>query len=239
MTSSSLDFWSFSLRRMFDYPDSSQVNRVVPKARIYASLRPTTRMRDRLTQQVQEIRWAAKLAPETIRIVATKQVPEIQVFRLLLKGDELHLDVLDYLDKAIPQPLIFELRRSDGQQAYSAAFKRPSEAELVKWVLGARFTTDFSTPPQEGDLSPLPASLDLERLYAAHFAKMLPLASRAGESLESWIERCQEHRMLERKVSQLTSKVNNEKQFNRRVELNRDLNTLKSELELLCKKTPS
>jgi len=81
---------------------------------------------------------------------------------------------------------------------------------------------------------PLPAALDLSRLYTALLAHLLPLNLRRAEALPSLIERCDKHQTLRRKIAQLTTKVNREKQFNRQVGLNQELNTLKAELDALA-----
>lgn len=218
---------------MFDFPPGTLVNRAVPKSKILDKARPTTRLKDLLTRQVQQILWHAKLAPETIRIPATPQVPEIQIFHLQLKGTELHPDLLQLLDKTIPQPSLFIIETSERQIAHSAAHKRPSEADSSQWVVGARFTSDFA-PAKKSARLPLPAALDLSHLYTALLAPLLPLAPRRAETLQALIERCDHHQSLQRRIVQLTAKVNGEKQFNRRVVLNQDLTTLKAELDALA-----
>lgn len=215
---------------MFDFPPSTLVNRPIPKSKILERARPTTRLKELLTQQIQQILWYAKLAPETIRIHATLHVPEIQIFHLQLKGTELHPDLLQLLDKTIPQPIIFSIQTSERQIAHSAAHKRPSEADSSQWVVGSRFTSDF-IPAEKLTRLPLPTALDLSRLYTALLAPLLPLAPRRAESLPDLIERCGAHQSLQRRIALLTAKVNREKQFNRRVTLNQELNTLKAELD--------
>jgi hypothetical protein len=216
---------------MFDFPLSTLVNRVVPKRRILEHARPTTRLRNLLTQQVQQLRWHAKLSPETIRIPATPDVPEIQIFHLALKGLEIHPDLLALLDRAIPQPMLWAIETADHKLAHSAAYKRPSEADASQWVVGARFTSDFVSPP--ASFPQLPVALDLARLYRAILRPLLPLAARSAEALPALIDRCDQYQLHQRRLTQLTAKVNREKQFNRRVELNQELNALKAELASL------
>jgi hypothetical protein len=217
---------------MYDFPPSTIVNRPIPKSKILERARPTTRMKELLTHQIQQILWHAKLAPETIRIPATPQVPEIQIFHLQLKGKELHPDLLQLLDKTIPQPIIFTIETSDRKFAHSAAHKRPSEADASQWVVGSRFTSDF-IPAAKLIRLPLPTALDLSRLYTALLAPLLPLTPRRAESLSDLIDRCGAHQSLQRRTALLTAKVNREKQFNRRVALNQELNTLKAELDAI------
>ena len=216
---------------MFSFPPATLVNRVIPKTKILENARPTARLKALLTREIRQIRWHAKLSPESIKLSATDQVPEIQIFLLQLKGASIHPDLLQLLDLAIPQPIIFELVNSEGLIAHSAAHKRPSEAESAQWVTGPRFTTLFKKPPST--LPALPTALDLGKLYAALLQPLLPLSARPCEALPALIDRCQQYQTLQRKLSQLTAKVNREKQFNRRVSLNQELNQLKSELAAL------
>ncbi len=216
---------------MFDFPPSTLVNRVIPKTRILENARPSTRLKGLLTQQIQQIRWHAKLSPETIRIPATPLVPEIQVFHLALKGSEVHPDLLALLDKTIPQPMLWVIETTDHNLAHSAAYKRPSEADASQWVIGARFTSGFTSPPSSHPQ--IPVALDLSRLYRAILQPLLPLTARDAEALPTLIERCDHYRSHRRKITQLTAKVNREKQFNRRVELNQQLNNLKQNIATL------
>jgi hypothetical protein len=73
----------------------------------------------------------------------------------------------------------------------------------------------------------------LGRLYTALLEPLLPLEARQGETLANWIERCSHHNALQKRVAQLTSKVRREKQFNRRVGYNQELNLAKEELNSL------
>ena len=216
---------------MFDFPPTTLVNRVIPKTRILENARPSTRLKDLLTQQIQQIRWHAKLSPETIKISATPQVPEIQIFHLALKGSEIHPDLLALLDKTIPQPILWAIETADHKLAHSAAYKRPNDADTSQWVVGARFTSDFTSPPTS--FPQLPVALDLSRLYRALLQPLLPVAARDTEALPAFIDRCDQYQSHQLKLTQLSAKVNREKQFNRRVELNHKLNQLKSQLSSL------
>ncbi len=215
---------------MFEFPPSTIVNRVIPKTRIVENSRPATRLKDLLTQQIQQIRWHAKLSPETIHIPATAQVPEIQIFHITLKEGEIHPALLDRIDNTIPQPIIHQLENIDGHTALSAAHKRPSGADHGRWVTGERFTTGFTalSPP-----APLPAAIDLGQLYTALIAAILPLARRPGESIADLTQRCHQHCQLQRQISQLQSKIRREKQFNRKVALNQELQQQQRQLTRL------
>ena len=59
---------------------------------------------------------------------------------------------------------------------------------------------------------------------------LIPLTARDAEALPALVDRFDRYQSHQRKITQLATKVNCEKQFNRRVELNQQLNALKAEL---------
>ncbi|WP_210386894.1 DUF4391 domain-containing protein [Ectothiorhodospira sp. PHS-1] len=231
---------------MFDYPARAAVGRAVPKTRIYAAGQPGRRVRDKIAQQVARIDWQYKLAPETLNLKASRAVPEIQVFTLPLKPggvtEELPDDILRCIDRAIGFPLIFELTasRADGaardQVRVAATYKRPNEAEAGKWVMGEYFATDWL--PADASRAPLPVALDLARLYEQMLRQLIPLPAREGESIEALADRQRQLAIKQRECRRLETRLHREKQFNRKIELNRQLRKLKAELDTLSKPTP-
>lgn len=231
---------------MFDYPVRATVGRVVPKTRIYAAGQPGRRVRDKIAQQVARIVWQYKLAPETLNLKASRAVPEIQVFTVKLKPssmtEELPDDILRCIDRAISFPLIFELTANseDGaardQVRVAATYKRPSDAEAGKWVIGDYFATDWL--PNDTPRAPLPVALDLPWLYEQMLRQLIPLPAREGESIEALAARQHQLAIKQRECRRLESRLHREKQFNRKIELNRQLRELTAELGTLLESTP-
>ncbi|HBP80667.1 MAG TPA: DUF4391 domain-containing protein, partial [Halomonas sp.] len=132
---------------LYAWPKQAAFGRVVPKSKIYEHATASAALRERFVQQVEQINWAYKLAPETVNLPATPAVAEIQVFRISLKGASLDHEVLKAIDRAIPFPLIFELVQS-GRVKLVAAYKRPAQnpgstADISHWVLSSYFETDW------------------------------------------------------------------------------------------------
>lgn len=226
---------------LIDYPERARVGRLVPKNRIMVSATPGRRMRDQLTAQVARITWQYKLAPETLNLKGSKAVPEIQIFRVALKpagvSGDLPVEVLKCIDRAIGFPMIFELisSREDGAPRdairVAATYKRPSEANASKWVIDDYFATDWL--PADTPRAPLPVALDLPRLYEQLLRELLPIQARPGESMPALMERHGRITAKQRECRRLEASIQREKQFNRKVELNRQLRTLKAELNVL------
>lgn len=217
---------------LFDYPQSAAFGRVVPKSKIYEYARPPASLKKLFVRQIEQIVWQYKLAPETLKLPATPAVSEIQVFRISLKEDAVKPEVLRCIDMAIACPLIFELF-FENRCKVKAAFKRPNESDPSKRVVSDYIESDWL--PQDAPRSPLPLVLDLGMLYEQLLAPMIPYAARAGERLGQRLERVSLIRAKQREVDRCESRLQKEKQFNRKVEINGELRILKKELNDLSR----
>jgi hypothetical protein len=215
---------------MFAYPKQAEFNRIVPKNKIYAHAKVSKRVKNLFAVQVAEIRWRYKLSPETINLPARDGITEIQVFEIVLRTPELDEAVLQAIDSAIPFPLLFQLTHSD-QVRFAASYKRPNEADSSKWVIEGSFQTEPQALPAER--TPLPVALDLASLYEQIVRRHIPLPPRKGESLAHHIARYQSIEKRKRERKQLEARLDREKQFNRKVELNAQVRALRSELSSL------
>ncbi|MCG6577108.1 DUF4391 domain-containing protein [Pseudomonas sp. AF32] len=211
-----------------NYPKQATFGRVLPKNKIYEHSGANTRLKDLFVEQVEQIIWQYKLAPETINLPAKPGVPEVQVFHILLKTPELSVDVLKCIDGAVQFPVLFELEH-DGRIKVIAAHKRLSEADACKWVVSDYFSTTWM--PANSERSDMPVVLDLAGLYETLLQRLIPLAPRAEESLTALVERLEGVRTKQREIERIRAKLAKEKQFNRKVEINTTLRQMKNELE--------
>ncbi|MCP1314234.1 MULTISPECIES: DUF4391 domain-containing protein [unclassified Halomonas] len=213
---------------LYQYPAKTVLSRVVAKQRILAHVRASNRLRERLRDEVGQINWHAKLAHNTLNLPGTFDVPELQVFVITLKGEDLHRDVLRAIDRAIPFPILFELHGVRGIRV-TAAYKRPSQADVSKWVLHDHYASSdwlsADTPRQ-----PLPTSIDLKQLYQQLLRNLLPAPARQGEAQPDQLERLRAMEFLKKDADKLEKRMRNEKQFNRKVEINAELRSIREKI---------
>lgn len=215
---------------LINYPKQATFGRVLPKNKIYEHSGANTRLKDLFVEQVEQIVWQYKLAPETINLPLKPGVPEIQVFRIVLKTAVLSVDVLKCIDGAVQFPIIFELEY-EGKIKIIAAYKRPSEADATKWVVSDYFSTAWM--PANSPRVDMPVVLDLAVLYESLLQRLIPLAPRDQESFSALVERLEGVRAKQREIEKVRAKLAKEKQFNRKVEINAALRQLNNELEEL------
>ena len=216
---------------LFAYPRQAEFNRVLPKSKIYEHGKPTRAVRDSFVAQVNQIIWQYKLAPETINLPARPGVPEIEIFSLELKTPEVNEDVLRCIDKAIPLPIFYNLS-FDGRFKTVAAYKRPSDADASRWVVDAYFASPWL--PGNSKRAALPVALDMAGLYEQMLRRLMPYPARTGETLKDHVERLSQLRSKQTEYTKLEARLLKEKQFNRKVEMNSQLRTLKTDIETLA-----
>ena len=213
-----------------NYPKQAVFGRTLPKNKIYEHSGANTRLKDLFVEQVEQIVWQYKLAPETINLPARLGVPELQIFSMQLKASELNLDVLRCIDGAVQFPIIFELS-FDGRTKVIAAYKRPNESDASRWVLSDYFATAWL--PSDCERAAMPLALDLGGLYEQLLHSLISTPARLQESLADLVARVELVAAKEREVEKIASRLAKEKQFNRKVEINAKLRMLKIELEEL------
>ncbi len=235
---------------LYDWPRAAAFGRVIPKTKIYEHAGANTGLKELFVREVDQIVWSHKLAPETVNLAATKQVAEIQVFRITARTATLDREVLRAIDKAIPFPLIFEVAHG-GRVRLAAAYKRPSEADSARWVVGDHFQGDWL--PEDAARAPLPVALNMGALYerlleplvAKQTARLVPGMGEAPQtpfapaeaerpvSLEERIAQAEAIKAQTREVERIKARLAREKQFNKRVAINAELRAAKQELERL------
>lgn len=198
---------------LYRWPESARYGKAVPKAKFYEHGRVSAALRERFVAEVRRITWAYKLAENTINLAGSAAVPELQVFVIEVRGNDVSDVVLAAIDKAVKTPIIFEISRG-GEVRLAAAHKAIARP-------GAYFTTPWRSA--ESDRVPLPTAVNLPSLYAALLAPLVPVAAQTGEDAEAIVRRVETARKLERGIAALKRKLRNEPQLNRKIELRRIL----------------
>ena len=206
---------------LYRWPAAAKFGRVVPKTKFYERTTVSAKTRGKFVAEVQRITWAYKLADATIHLHGNAAVPEIQVFVIDAKDDDVSDDVFTAIDKAVQFPIIFELNRGSGAQARTRMVAAHKQLDGPKPRLSAYFSTVWQSA--DAPRVPLPLALDLPALYAGLLAPVLPIAARPGERLLETTARMEQARKVEREIAALERRLRTELQLNRKVELRREL----------------
>ena len=236
---------------LYHYPSTAKVDKIIPKNKLYQRGSANHRIERLFVEQVESIRWAYKLSPHTINLNDSETIKEIQIFSIVSRVERLDTEVLQFIDKLIPSPIIFEIVFEDKIKVI-ANYKRQSQADSQKFFLGKYYATDWQDPAQREDLRIV---LGMADLYEYFIEQLLLSTNKASpnvvlipnikanlstmtqktDSIEDKIAHAEKVALLTKQIYELQKRMYKEKQFNRQVEMNLQLQTLQKQLKDLTR----
>lgn len=218
---------------LYRWPANAAFGRTIPKTKFYEHGNVRTALREKFVDDIQCITWAYKLADDTIRLRGTTAVPEIQIFTIETKGEDVSDDVLTAIDRSVHFPIIFEVASNDRLRTVAAQKALDGKGPKI----GPYFTTEWQS--SGAPRRPLPTALDLPSLYEAILTSLLPVTTRVGETVSQATERLDRAGKLEREIAALDKKLRTELQLNRKIELRKQIKERTAVLTELIDLTPS
>lgn len=198
---------------MINLPDRCKVNKFIPKKTFYEKIGVSTSIKDDFITNIDKITWLYKLSEDTLGISKSQDVEEIQIFEIILKEKVLPKNIIKIISKAIPYKILFVLKY-DKDYCYSI---KVDNIYFTEWNEDIEININ---------------GLTLETIYE-NIVKSIIKENNNTNTFDNIIENKSKVDELSKKIEQLTNKVNNEKQFNKKVELNLELQRLKKEMEEL------
>ena len=195
---------------MLDIPKKCYVNKFLPKKIFYEKIAISSSVKEEFTNQVDRITWLYKISSDTIGISKTNNVEEIEVFKLDLKEKIIPKNVIKVITKGVPYKILFLLKYNE-EYCYLLKIDDIYNLEWNKDI-----NIDFN-------------AINLEVLYE-NIAKTIIDKKEDNRNFEI-IEEKRKIDDLNKKISNLRSKIKSEKQFDRKLELNNELNKLLKEME--------
>ena len=169
------------------FPDTAKFGRVIPKEKLYQQANVSAALKQQFVEQVGQIKWAYKLSEGTSNLSKTESVNEIEIIEITLKSRELDTSILTTIDKAIPHPTLFVLKRyhynqsektaqdGTGQIRIVAAHKAKATSASNKetWQQSQYLKSAWFHPDQVQPQK-LPIATSLQRLYEQLLEALIP-----------------------------------------------------------------
>lgn len=205
-------------------PQSTVVKRIVPKEKFYSKTSVNTKLRQQFTEEVEKIRWANKISPDTLNITAGEYA-EIQVFEITLKGAELSTAVLKHIDTFIPYPILFILKKGSALKA-SISFKESTVKSKHQMKVDTYFDTGWM---QSIDLEIKGRSVD--EIYRNFLFQIAPsLRETNQKNTKAAVEINKEKQSIERQIDIVNKKIASEPSIAKKQELARERHKLEQKL---------
>ena len=200
---------------MFKLPEQCKVNRFIPKNTFYQRVSLGTNVKNEFVTFINKITWLYKLAPTTLGATASDEVEEIQIFHIELKEKVVPKKALQIITKAIPYPILFYLTWND-EFLYAINYEKLYSS---KWNEVLKFNFQGQS---------------LAYIYNQIVKTVLGEKDKTKNVQEVVIE-FDLIETLNKQVDLLEKRISKEKQFNKKVELNRQLQIIKKDLKELKK----
>jgi hypothetical protein len=235
-----------------DLPPSARVDARVPKKMLVEQGAPTTADKRAIQDGVEELHWLAALKPTTVAIPAftdeAHDYSEIAVIAAIFRADARATRLTELIHRAIPYPVLL-ITSGSGGLAVSVAPKRAAQNEggkiVVERVVAVADLAPLAPPDTEraflGSLAlKSQPSRDLSAVYNGWLARIEALSaarlsgdyrpSDDGQTVERRRAALEAHGAIARDIAGLRAKAVREKQLNRRVDLNIEIQRLEQAL---------
>lgn len=201
----------------FKLPKAAFVNKFIAKTKFYEKAALSAKLQKEFVDKIQKITWKYKLAESTIGITKTAKVTEIQIFEIELKEQVIPKNVLRIIDKAIPYQILYRFIYKENV-AYAVTLKDRGIENYYFSGWNEDKSFDFT-------------GIDLEKVYQKIIKVFITSEAKAKTSFNEIIDTDNKIKAIENEIGVLENKISNEKQFNRKVELNKILLDRKSRLK--------
>jgi uncharacterized protein YlxW (UPF0749 family) len=166
-----------------------------------------------------------------VNLAEGKDVTEIEVFEVKLNIPTLDEAVLKQIDREIPYHILFILEYENQFQAW-IGYKEAAGSGTAAFKVNKYYHTEWML---EDELPIKLEGLNIQTVYE-NFVRQIAgeaLQSSQTESLKESVERDKQAEGLQKQIDKLQTKIRQEKQLNRQMQMNAELKDLRKSLEAL------
>jgi len=202
----------------FNLPESAFVNKFIAKSKFYGKATLSTKLQNEFVNKIKRITWKYKLAESTIGISKTETVTEIQIFEIELKENTIPKNVLKVIDKAIPYQILYIFTYKK-DLAFGITLKDKNHKDNYYFSDWNEFLQlDFT-------------GIDLEKVYQKLIKAFINIESEQNTDFNEIVEFDNKMKTMQAEIKTLQNKIKKEKQFNRKVDMNKILLYKKKEFK--------
>lgn len=207
-----------------DLPASTVVNRFVPKEKFYSKTDISSKVKQLFISEIEKIIWSNKIAPSTLNISSGKLL-ELQVFDVQLKSHDISESVLRQIDKHIPYPILFIIKRDSSVKA-AISFKEQNLRVENNMKVDTYFSTNWNT---EVNLQLKGNSVD--SIYQNYLYQIAPqLKNEKNPTAKQAVEAHKVNIKVQKQIDQINKQMKSEPSIAKKQELARQRHQLEQDL---------
>ncbi len=199
---------------MIELPKECIVDKFIPKKIFYEKVSLSTNLKQEFVDKIDKIYWKYKISEDTLNISKTENVEEIEIFELTLKEKVNCQNIIKVITKNIPYIILFEICYKDEVQY---AIKHNDDIYFTNW--NEKINFNFN-------------GIDLNVVYEKIIRSVTNI-SEQDNNIDEELEKGKKLKEVQKEIERLENKMKAEKQFNRKVELNKNILELKKQKEEL------
>ena len=215
---------------MVAFPEYAKVGKIVAKENFYSSTDTATK--NLFQSEISRIVWEYKLAPNTINLQA-KKWPEIEVFRITLKNEEIPEKVLKTIDSAIPYPILFLIEKGSIERA-AICYKEQNQKDENTSKVDTYFYTDWNDEKLQNIKID---GLNIDTVFS-NFVRQIAgdkltgtkESNEAPKSIKEDVEALKEREKILKQIAALDRKIKAEPSLGKKQELAEERYRLKQQL---------
>lgn len=214
---------------LLKYPESTIVNRVVPKTMFYKFMEVNPRMKTRFVNDVVNITWLYKLAASTLNVTDAEDMKEIEVFVVNLKQPNCPTDLFSFIDTNMPHHVVFILVY-DNHAMLLINYKDWADDTHTKFKITQAFTSPWVS------LDRLLLQIEgqsLLRIYDNFVAQVSGIGEHKAGCMADIVALKQQIAAAEAELKSLEKRMRKEPQLDRQIQMNKQVKAKRKELDSL------
>lgn len=199
---------------MIELPKECIVDKFIPKKIFYEKVSLSSNLKQEFVDKIDKIYWKYKISEDTLNISKTENVEEIEIFELTLKEKVNCQNIIKVITRNIPYIILFEIYYNDEVQY---AIKHNDDFYFTNW--NEKIDFNFN-------------GIDLNVVYE-NIIRSVTNISEQSNNIDEELEKGKKLKEVQKEIERLENKMKAEKQFNKKVELNKNILELKKQKEEL------
>ena len=221
-----------SMDNILHYPQTTIVNRVVPKTMFYKFMEVNPRMKSRFVNDVVNITWLYKLSAATLNVTNSKEMKEIEVFVVALKQPDCPTDLFTFIDINMPHHIVFVLVHDESAMLL-INYKDWTDSTHTKFKITQAFTSPW-VPLSDLELTVQGQSLP--RIYDNFVAQVSGIGEHKAGALEEIVALRQQISKQETELQKLEKRMRREPQMDIQMRLHQQVRQKRKQLAELKQK---
>ena len=219
------------MENLLSYPQSTIVDKTVPKTMFYKFMEVNPRMKIRFVNDVAQICWLYKLSASTLNVTDREEMKEIEIFVVTLKQQDCPTDLFTFIDTNMPHHIVFILKFEDSYMLL-VNYKEWKDGTHTQFKITKSFATTWMPMDK---LSLQIQGQSLPRIYDNFVAQISGIGEHKAGALSEIVELKKRIAAMESELQSLEKRMRKEPQYDVQVKMNTQVKAKRNELAALKK----